>query len=298
MTPEEGGRTDAAPDNLGAHMSIAGGLPNAVRRGRAAGCGVIQLFLKNQLRWAGRGLGETEVVEFRRELSAAKLRAACAHANYLINLATPDPDEWARAVGALVDDLERAERLGLPFVVLHPGSHRGTGVDAGLGQLVAALDEVVRRTEGWRVRIALENTAGAGNALCSRAEDLGATLGRVHRPERLALCLDTCHLFAAGYDIRTPPRFAAVLDEFDRHVGLSQLVAFHLNDARAGLGSRLDRHEHIGAGRIGLAAFRFLLAHPRVGTLPMILETPKREEGDARNLATLRGLRRRWRHVG
>jgi deoxyribonuclease IV len=278
-------------------MSIAGGLSNALRRGREAGCGVVQLFLKNQLRWSGRGLDEAEVVEFRHELGASRLRAACAHANYLINLATPDADEWARAVGALVDDLERAERLGLPFVVLHPGSHRGAGVDAGLTQLARALDEVARRTDGWRVRIALENTAGAGNVLCSRAEELGATLGRVHRPERLALCLDTCHLFAAGYDIRTPRRFAAVLDEFDRLVGLGQLAAFHLNDSRAELGSRLDRHENIGVGRIGLAAFRFLLTHPRVGTLPMILETPKRDDGDARNLATLRGLRRRSRRA-
>jgi deoxyribonuclease-4 len=257
-------------------MSIAGGLPNAIRRGVEAGCGVVQLFLRNQLRWAGRGLDESEVAAFRSELDASRLRAACAHANYLINLATPDPGEWARAVAALVDDLERAERLALPFVVLHPGSHRGAGVEAGLSRLVRALDEVARRTEGWRVRVALENTAGAGNVLGSRAEELGATLGRVRRPERLALCLDTCHLFAAGYDIRTPRRFAAVLDAFDRHVGLDQLVAFHLNDSRAGLGSRLDRHENIGAGRIGLAGFRFLLTHPRVGARPMILETPKR----------------------
>jgi deoxyribonuclease-4 len=278
-------------------MSIAGGLPNAIRRGVEAGCGVVQLFLRNQLRWAGRGLDESEVAAFRSELDASRLRAACAHANYLINLATPDPGEWARAVAALVDDLERAERLALPFVVLHPGSHRGAGVEAGLSRLVRALDEVARRTEGWRVRVALENTAGAGNVLGSRAEELGATLGRVRRPERLALCLDTCHLFAAGYDIRTPRRFAAVLDAFDRHVGLDQLVAFHLNDSRAGLGSRLDRHENIGAGRIGLAGFRFLLTHPRVGARPMILETPKRRRGDARNLATLRRLRRAARRL-
>jgi deoxyribonuclease-4 len=274
-------------------MSIAGGLPNAVRRARAAGCGVVQIFLRNQLRWAGRSLEEGEALEFRRELAASGLRAACAHANYLVNLATPDPGERARAVGTLVDDLERAERLGLPFVVLHPGSHRGAGAEAGLARLARALDEATHRTEGWKVRIALENTAGAGHALGARARELGAILARVRRPERLALCVDTCHLFAAGHDIRTARRFAAVLDEFDRLVGLDRLVAFHLNDSRAGLGSRLDRHENIGAGRIGLAAFRFLLRHPRLGTLPMILETPKRDDGDARNLATLRALRRR-----
>ena len=143
--------------------------------------------------------------------------------------------------------------------------------------------------------MALENTAGAGSTLGSCTEELGAILTRARRPERLVVCLDTCHLFAAGYDIRTPRGFAAALGELDRAVGIDRLVAFHLNDSRAGLGSKLDRHENIGAGRIGLPAFRFLLNHPRLGTLPMILETPKRDDGDARNLATLRRLRRRGR---
>jgi deoxyribonuclease-4 len=272
-------------------MSIAGGLSNAVRRGVTAGCGVIQIFLKNQLRWAGRRLDDGEAGEFRRALATSGLRAACAHANYLINLATPEPDERARAVATLVDELERAERLGLPFVVLHPGSHRGVGAAAGLGQLARSLNEVAARTAGWKVRVALENTAGAGHVLCARAEELRETLDRVRQPERLALCLDTCHLFAAGYDIRTPRKFAAVLEEFDRLVGLEWVAAFHLNDSRAGLGARLDRHENIGAGRIGLSAFRFLVTHPRLAALPMVLETPKRNDGDARNLATLRALR-------
>jgi deoxyribonuclease-4 len=273
-------------------MSIAGGLPNAIHRGVAAGCGVVQLFVRNQLQWAGRRLDEAEIVGFREALAGSGLRTACAHANYLINLATPDPAERARAMAALLDDLDRAERLGLPFVVLHPGSHRGAGVEAGLATLAHALDEIARRTAGWRVRLALENTAGAGNALGSRASELGAIIARVRRPERLALCLDTCHLFAAGYDIRTARGFAGALAEIDRAVGIERVVAFHLNDCRAGLGARLDRHENIGGGRIGLAAFRFLVNHPRLGTLPMILETPKRDDGDARNLATLRSLRR------
>jgi deoxyribonuclease-4 len=192
--------------------------------------------------------------------------------------------------------VERAERLGLPFVVLHPGSPRGAGAEAGLARLVEALDEVVQRTAGCGARIALENTAGAGHLIGSRAQELGAILARVRRPERLAFCLDTCHLFAAGHDIRTARRFAAVLDEFDRALGLDRVAAFHLNDSRAGLGSRLDRHADIGAGRIGLAAFRFLVTHSRLGSRPMILETPKRDDGDARNLATLRRLRARPRH--
>lgn len=276
-------------------MSVAGGLANAVRRGVAAGCGVVQVFVKNQLRWTGPRLDEDEVREFRREFAASGLRFACAHANYLINLAAPDPDERARAVTGLLDDLERAERLGLPFVVLHPGSHRGAGAAVGVARLVGALDEIARRTEGWAVRVALENTAGAGHTLGARAEELGEILGRVRRPERLAVCLDTCHLFAAGYDIRTPRRFGAVLDELDRSVGLERIAGFHLNDCRGGLGAGLDRHENIGAGQIGLAAFRYLLNHPSLGARPMILETPKRDDGDARNLAVLRSLRRRPR---
>ncbi len=276
-------------------MSVAGGLANAVRRGVAAGCGVVQVFVKNQLRWTGPRLEEDQVREFRREFAASGLRFACAHANYLINLAAPGPDERARAVAGLLDDLERAERLGLPFVVLHPGSHRGAGAAVGVARLVGALDEIARRTDGWAVRVAIENTAGAGHTLGARAEELGEILGRVRRPERLAVCLDTCHLFAAGYDIRTPRRFGAVLDELDRSVGLERIVGFHLNDCRAGLASGLDRHENIGAGQIGLAAFRYLLNHPRLGARPMILETPKRDDGDARNLAVLRSLRRRAR---
>jgi deoxyribonuclease-4 len=206
-------------------MSIAGGLPNAIHRGVAAGCGVVQLFVRNQLQWAARRLDEAEIVGFREALAGSGLRTACAHANYLINLATPDPAERARAMAALLDDLDRAERLGLPFVVLHPGSHRGAGVEAGLATLVDALDEIARRTAGWRVRLALENTAGAGNALGSRASELGAIIARVRRPERLALCLDTCHLFAAGYDIRTARGFAGALAEIDRAVGIERVVA-------------------------------------------------------------------------
>jgi deoxyribonuclease-4 len=276
-------------------VSIAGGLANAVRRGVTAGCAVIQLFLKNQMRWRGRALTDAEAADFRRELRASGLALAFAHGTYLINLATPDPAEWARAVAAAADELERAERLGLPFLVLHPGSHRGAGSRAGIARLVRALDELAARTAGWSVRLALENTAGAGHLLGGQPEELAAVVARVRRPERLGLCLDTCHLFAAGHDIRTPEGFAEALAAFDRAVGPERLVAFHLNDARSGLGSRLDRHQHIGQGEIGLDAFRYLLNHPRLGALPMVLETPKHGGGDARNLATLRALRRRHR---
>jgi deoxyribonuclease IV len=286
-----GRAADRGRDNVGAHMSIAGGLPNALRRGREAGCSVVQIFLKNQVQWAGRPLLAEEVAEFRREQAATGIRTVFAHATYLINLAAPDEAEWLRAIGAFHDELERAERLGLPFVVIHPGSHRGAGREAGVGRVARALDDLHARTAGYHVRIALENTAGAGNLLGARAEELGLILDAVRTPERVAVCLDTCHLFAAGYDIRTPAGLAATLERFHAAVGLERIVAFHLNDARDGLGSGLDRHQHIGRGHIGPGAFRALLRDPRLRRVPMALETPKEDRWDQRNLATLRRLR-------
>lgn len=279
-------------DNLGAHMSIAGGLPNALVRGHEVGCSIIQLFLKNQVQWAWRPLESDEVAEFKRQQVRTGIRTVFAHATYLINLAAPDEAEWGRAVSAFHDELERAELLGLPFVVIHPGSHKGAGRESGIARVGQAVDELAGRTAGYGVRIAFENTAGAGNLLGSRAEDLAAILDATRRPERVAVCLDTCHLFAAGYDIRTSAGFAAVLERFAETVGLDRIVAFHLNDAKSELGSGLDRHEHIAHGQIGVDAFRFLLNHPRLGRRPMSLETPKTEGWDAKNLATLRRLRR------
>ncbi len=281
--------------NLGAHMSIAGGLPRALLRGKAVGCSIVQLFLKNQVQWAGRPLTDDEAAEFKRLQAETGIRTVFAHATYLINLSTPNETEWTRAVNAFHDELVRAETLGLPFVVIHPGSHKGAGLEAGIARVAAAIDELHQRARGFGVRIVLENAAGAGNLIGSRLEELRAILERVREPERLGFCLDTCHLFAAGYDIRTREGIEGVLDTFDRLVGLGRLRAFHLNDAKKGLGSGLDRHEHIGQGAIGLEAFRTLLNHPKVGRLPMCLETPKADDWDQRNLATLRTLRGRRR---
>jgi len=278
-------------DNLGAHMSIAGGLPQALVRGREVGCSVVQLFLKNQRQWAGRALEADEVAEFKRQRDTTGIASVFAHATYLINLCSPVESEWLTSVRAFADELERAERLGLPFVVIHPGSHKGAGPRAGLARLVRALDDLHARTAGYRVKIALENAAGCGNLLGGRAEELGAVVRRVRDPERLSFCLDTCHLFAAGYDIRSARGLRATLDRFDTAVGLQRVVAWHLNDAKAALGSGLDRHEHIGRGTIGLPAFGRLLRHPAAGRRPMVLETPKEDDWDRRNLRVLRRLR-------
>jgi deoxyribonuclease-4 len=279
-------------DVLGAHMSIAGGLALALDRGREVGCSVVQIFLKNQRQWTARPLGQDEVAEWRRGWRRGGIRRAFAHASYLINLAGPDDVEWARAVDAFHDELERAEALGLPFVVIHPGSHRGVGAEAGLARVAQAIDVLTARTRGYRVKIALENAAGAGHTVGRTLTELGAIIGRSRHHERVGVCLDTCHLFASGHDIRTPMGWEAVVREAAGAFGLRRVLAFHLNDSRAGLGSGLDRHENIGQGQLGLAAFRLVLRDARFARVPKALETPKEPEPlmDRRNLRVLRGL--------
>jgi deoxyribonuclease-4 len=281
-------------DELGAHVSVAGGLALAPDRGRELGCGAIQIFLKNQRQWAAPPLPPQTAREFRAARRRAGIRHAFAHGSYLVNLATPEPAAWRQAVDAFSDELERAEALGLACLVVHPGSHMGSGREVGLNAIARAVDEALSRTPRARVRVALENTAGAGNVLGGTFEDLADIIGRVRRSERVGVCLDTCHLFVAGYDIRTPAGYAAAIERCARTVGLSRVLAFHVNDASAPLGSALDRHEHIGRGRLGLAPFRLLLNDARFSRVPKVLETPKEPEpiADLKNLATLRRLRR------
>jgi deoxyribonuclease-4 len=275
-------------------MSIAGGLALALERGQALTCGAVQIFVKNQRQWHARPLRDEEARAFAAARRRTGIRRVFAHASYLINLATPDTRQWAQAVDVFTDELERAEALGLSCVVVHPGSHLGSGLGTGMAQVRAALDEVTRRTAGYRVRVALENTAGAGGTLGRRPGELATLVTGAARPERLGLCLDTCHLFAAGYDIRKPMEWQRVLAECVATVGLRGILAFHLNDAASPLGSGLDRHQHIGEGSLGLAPFRRLLADPRLGRIPKVLETPKEPEpeADRRNLRRLRALRR------
>ncbi len=281
------------PDLLGAHMSIAGGLHRALERGREIGCSTIQIFLKNQLQWTAPPYSQEQIREFRSAWKATAMRMVFAHSSYLINLAAPSDAEWKQAVAAFHDELERAEALGLPFVVIHPGSHRGLGLEVGLARIVRALDEVNDRTRGYRVMVLLENTAGGGSTIGRSFEELAALLERVRATERVGVCLDTCHLFAAGYDLRTLEGYTAVVKACARQVGLARVRAFHLNDARAPLGSGLDRHEKIGKGRLGLAAFRWLMTDRRFMRVPMALETPKDPEprADRAALALLRKLR-------
>ncbi len=274
-------------------MSIAGGLHRALERGRQIGCGAVQIFLKNQRQWAAKPLSPEAVSAFELARTLTGIRHVFAHSSYLINLAAPADAAWAQAVDAFTDEIARAEALGLACVVIHPGSHLGAGVEAGLARVTAALDEVTRRTPGYRVKIALENTAGAGNAIGRTFAELGTLISRAARPERLGVCVDTCHLFAAGYDIRDQAGYRGTMRECREAVGFGRVLAFHLNDAKAPLASGLDRHENIGKGRLGLTPFRLLLRDRRLARIPKVIETPKEPEpaADVRNLAVLRALR-------
>jgi deoxyribonuclease-4 len=274
-------------------MSIAGGLHKALERGLEAGCSVVQIFLKNQLQWTAKPYTSEEIRQFAAARKTTGIRTVFAHSSYLINLAAPSPAEWTRAVNAFHDELERAETLALPFVIIHPGSHKGQGLEAGMQRIVGALDEVTSRTGGYGVRVLLENTAGGGATIGRSFEELAALLGGARKPERLGVCLDTCHLFAAGYDLRTRAGYESVMKSCAAVVGLRHVRAFHLNDAKAPLGSGLDRHEKIGRGRLGKDAFRRLMKDRRFTRAPMVLETPKDPEpkADRAALALLRKLR-------
>jgi deoxyribonuclease IV len=283
------------PDELGAHVSIAGGLALAPARGRALGCEAIQIFVKNQRQWAAPPLTAADARAFRRARRSAGVRHAFAHGSYLVNLACPDPAGWRQAVDTFTDELRRSARLGLDALVVHPGSHLGSGAERGLDAIARAIEEALRATRGSPVKVALENTAGAGNVLGRTFGELRAILDRLGHPTRVGVCIDTCHLFVAGYDIRTPAGYALTIAECVEMIGARRVLAFHLNDAKAPLGSGLDRHENIGRGFLGLRPFGLLLNDRRFARVPKVLETPKEPEptADLRNLATLRRLRRR-----
>ena len=278
---------------LGAHVSTAGGMPHAIRLGLELGCEAIQVFTRNQRQWVPKPLARDEVAEFLREGRAASyLRTAVSHASYLINLCATDPGTLARSREALRDEIERCARLSIPYLCVHPGSHLGRGEDAGLEAVAASVQEALRRTKGKRVHVLLECTAGQGTNLGHRLEHLALLLRRI-RSRRVGVCLDTCHLFAAGYDLRTARAYEKSMQAVEDAVGIDRVRALHLNDSRHGCGSRRDRHARIGAGEIGKAAFRRLVNDERFAGRPGLLETPGGPDGYQRNLDRLRKMRRR-----
>jgi deoxyribonuclease-4 len=277
---------------LGAHMSTAGGVHTAIERGRSIQCTAIQMFVKNNMQWFARPLTQEEIRTFLEHRQRRELLSIFAHANYLINLAATNLQFHANSIRALSEELMRADQLELPFLVLHPGAHLGAGEEAGLDKIVKSIDRVFRKIPKVKTRIALETTAGQGSSLGHRFEEIAYIIQNVRESERLCVCLDTAHIFAAGYDIGSEAGVKKTFREFDRVVGLNRLAAIHLNDSKTARGSRVDRHQHIGKGLIGLDAFRFIMRDRRFRKIPKVLETPKGKEmrEDVENLNTLRGL--------
>jgi len=277
---------------LGAHQSIEGGLDRAVVRAREAGCEVLQVFTRNSNQWKAKSLAPEEIARFKESLARERIGGVASHGSYLINMASPDEVLYRRSVDAFGLELDRCEALGIPSLILHPGSHLGTGVEAGTARIVAALDEALGARPGAATRVLLEVWAGQGHTIGGRFEEIGEILARVRDPGRIGVCFDTCHAFAAGYDLRTRAGYDETFASFDRAIGIGKIAAFHLNDSKAELGCRLDRHEHIGKGWIGLEAFRLLLNDPRFADVPKYLETPKGPDlaEDIENLAALRAL--------
>ena len=281
---------------LGAHLSIRGGLERAVERAGTIDATALQLFVKSARQWDARPLARGESALFRRAVAASGLDGALlAHACYLINLASPDPALWRRSVAALADELARCGRLGIPYLVVHPGAHLGAGEPAGIERVARALDRLLAprgRPRPGGPELLLEVTAGQGSCLGWRFEHLRRILERTRAEPRLGVCFDTCHAHAAGYGLERASDYRATFAAFERLVGCSRIRAFHLNDSRGARGSRVDRHAHIGEGRVGLSGFRRLLNDRRFADTPMVLETPKGEDlaDDRRNLVTLRGL--------
>jgi deoxyribonuclease-4 len=279
---------------LGAHMSIAGGYHKAAEAAAALGMETVQLFTKNNSQWKAKPISDDEAAAFRQAIVTAKLTKPCAHASYLINLASPNEALWQKSVEGFVEELDRAEQLGLTGLVVHPGAATGIDEETGIANVVRALNIAIENASAKHVQVWLETTAGQGASLGHRFEHLAAMLEGVKQPRRFGICIDTCHLFAAGYPLIAAEEFAATIHEFDRVIGLSHLHGIHLNDSKKALGCRVDRHEHIGEGCLGDEAFRHLLNDSRFAEVPMYLETAKGvrdgEDLDAVNLRRLRGL--------
>jgi deoxyribonuclease-4 len=276
-------------------MSIAQGLHLAFERGRRVGCDAIQIFTKNSNQWRATPLTVEEVNSFRQAQTSSGITPVIAHGIYLINLASPKPQLYHGSVTAFWEEMQRVETLGIPYLVFHPGSHMGAGEDVGLGRITRALNELLLRGQDFGLELLLETTAGQGTQLGYSFEQLAQLLASVEQPQRIGICLDTCHIYAAGYDLGTPQGYQDTWEAFERLIGWPKLKVIHLNDSKSTLGSRVDRHQHIGQGHLGLAPFSWLLNDPRFQDIPMILETPKGinaagEDMDAVNLRTLRGL--------
>ncbi len=277
---------------IGAHMSIAGGVYNAVLHAEKAGCRCVQLFVKSSNQWRAKPLSEEEITQFKQERERTEIGPAVAHSSYLINIASPDDALYEKSREALKIEYERCVTLGVEYLVFHPGAHKDSGVEAGIERIAAAMDWVFEEVPNEATMLLLETTAGAGSHIGSKFEELKAILDRLGQGDRAAVCMDTCHIFSAGYDIRTESAYKATMKAYDSVLGRPSLKAIHFNDSKFDIGTHKDRHEHIGEGFIGKDAFGFFMRDSKLKDVPKLLETPKDEEGknDKRNLALLRKL--------
>jgi deoxyribonuclease-4 len=277
---------------LGAHMSIAGGVDKALLQGKKVDCQAIQIFTRSSRQWAAKPYSKEEIELFGINRKETGIATVIAHGSYLLNLGSPDEALRKKSLLAFVDELERCETLAVSHLIAHPGAHLGAGEAAGIKTIARALDEVHTACPGYNVKVTLEITAGQGSCLGYRFEQIGRIVDATRENDRLRVCFDTQHAFAAGYDIRTKEGYERTFDEFDEKIGLGLLAAFHLNDSKKELNSRVDRHEHIGKGGIGVQAFRRLVNDQRFWGIPMCLETPKGPEleEDRENLTLLRNL--------
>ncbi len=280
---------DVPGDLIGAHISTQGGLTTIFDRAKEIDASAAALFAKNSNQWKGKVMTADDCSAFAAQRT---LQPLMTHASYLINLATTNPEFHAKSIAGMIDELDRAERLGIHAMVLHPGAHLNAGVEAGLDQIARSLDQVHAAIPHHKVVTLLETAAGQGSCLGCSFEELGKILDRVDDRTRLGVCFDTCHVFAAGYDIRSRDGYENAVDEIERYIGIEHVGAFHLNDSKKPLGSRVDRHEHIGDGEIGLEAFRLLLNDRRFARIPKVIETPKtiEHDSDRKNLTLLRSL--------
>ncbi|OGW05460.1 MAG: deoxyribonuclease IV, partial [Nitrospinae bacterium RIFCSPLOWO2_01_FULL_39_10] len=240
-------------------MSIEGGVENAPLRGKKAGCQVIQIFTKNNNRWNSRQLTDKDIENFKKNSFDTGVIPSASHTAYLINLASPNTEIYKKSLDAFFDEMERAERLGLPYLIFHPGAHLGSGEDAGLKKIADSINVLLKKADGFKLMLLLETTAGQGSHLGYKFEHLSEIIETVDEKEKIGVCLDTCHIFAAGYDISNEYGYKKTFEDFNKIIGIDNLKAFHINDSKKGLGSRVDRHEHIGKGKLGLTAFRLLL---------------------------------------
>lgn len=279
-------------DYLGAHMSISGGLHKAIERAVTSGCGTLQLFTRSSNQWKGKPVSDSDAALFRRSFAESGLHDIISHDIYLINLAAPPGDTRDKSLAAFADEMATCARLGINKIVMHPGSHTTDTPEAGLQRVIEAFDQLFREVPQYEGLVLLETTAGQGTNLGRTFEELQTIINGSNCPDRFGICFDTCHTFAAGYNTATREGYDDVMAQFDRLLGIERLHCFHFNDSKKGLGSRVDRHEHIGQGSLGLEPFRFIMNDPRFITIPKILETPKGDDDamDQTNLALLRSL--------